>query len=328
MKKRILTLIFTLFIIYCILFPKEMAQSTSSGLALWYQNVVPTLLPFSIFSYIIIYSNLYHAFFLKLKRMLPKFSFEQLELLYPFFFGFLFGFPIGAKLLADLYQTGHMKSIGLTKYVASTNHFGPAFIINYIGISQLQSLIPGWQLLFAIYFPAIVLFLGCFSYDYIATKQSIYVSKDKKTKAYSNIGTSNKSTHKEKPASRSYINMQILDTGIINGFETMLRIAGYIVLFSILSGAIHQLLGHVGLLSLVTGMLEVTTGVHQAASALPLEVCMPLICGIVSFGGLCGLFQTKSILKNCPFHMTSYFLLKLCCAGCSTLIGAILWHLA
>lgn len=306
MKKLILTIFITLFLIYCVLFPKEMAATTASGLALWYKNVVPTLLPFSILSYIIIHSNLYHALFSKIQKILPENQSGQVELLYPMFLGFLFGFPIGAKLLSDLYETGHITGHNLTRYTAVCNQFGPAFVINYIGTLQLNSQIPIIYLLISIYMPPLAMLV-------------IFTVVDRMTVCSQDLNN-------KKPASQSYFNFKIIDTGIINGFETMLRIAGYIVLFSILSGAINHLPGqHASFSPLVTGLLEVTTGVHAlVSSSISLEVSFCFICGIVAFGGFCGLFQTKAIMKNCPFRITSYIILKLLCAAASTVTAFLL----
>lgn len=309
MKHRLIGIVITIFILYCIVFPRQMALDVVSGLSLWYHNVLPTLLPFSILSYIIIQSNLYHAIFSKLNHSFCRNSKLNANLLYPFIFGYLFGFPIGAKLMADLYETGKITNHRLSEYTALCTQFGPAFIINYIGHAQLQDQIPSAWLLFSIYGPPFVLFV------LTSMKDSLFVSDGKQTLLL----------QQKEPASRSYINFKIIDTGIINGFETMLRIAGYIVLFSILSNGLTQLSEQHGILSLiVTGLLEVTTGVNQLVLAkLPIRVVFSAICGLVSFGGLCGLFQVKAIMKHCPFVTATYVKTKLLCATLSVGIAIL-----
>lgn len=303
MKKLVISILITIFIIYCIVYPTKMAVGVAYGLSLWYHNVLPTLLPFSILSYIIIHSNLYHALFSKISKMCKNTAFET-ELLYPIVFGFFFGFPIGAKLIADLYEIGHLSDHNISKYAALCTQFGPAFVINYIGNTQLHNEIPSFYLLLCIYLPSILCMLG------LTVFETIQHLQDPSTAA-TDRGVGNKI-----PVSRSYLNFKIIDTGIINGFETMLRIAGYIVLFSILSEAINMLPGqHAWFSSLVTGLLEVTTGVNKCAtSQLPYHVMFCFICGIVSFGGFCGMFQVKAIMKHCPFRLTSYIVIKTICA--------------
>ncbi len=312
MKKIFFSLVLTIFIVYCILSPAEMAKDTASGLTLWYHSVVPTLLPFSILSYIIIQSNLYHALFSKINSLLPNHTSFEAELLYPLILGFFFGFPIGAKLLADLYDNGHISNKHLSRYAALSAQFGPAFIINYVGIHQFNGQIPTAFLLISIYLPSIVMLVLFLFVDKVTS-----TFHDKLPAAI---------LKQKKPASRSYINFKIIDTGIINGFETMLRIAGYIVLFSILSGAINMLpIQQECFTSLVTGLLEVTTGVNKcSASSLPPNIIYYMVCGIVSFGGLCGFFQVKAILKNAPFHSATYLSLKLINGAASVCIAYFL----
>lgn len=315
MKNILIGILITSFILYCMVFPREMALSVANGLSLWYHNVLPTLLPFSILSYIIIQSNLYHAIFSKMNRTLFKQSTFNAQLLYPLLFGYFFGFPIGAKILADLYETKQVNEHRLSEYTVICTQFGPAFIINYIGIVQLHKQLPIPILLLSIYAPSFLLLTFMLIKDCNNNKHLHNLP----------LTTPLECISKKKPVSRSYINFKIIDTGIINGFETMLRIAGYIVLFSILSDAFCQFIGNNGYFSsLVTGLLEVTTGVNQiVTSKLPMVTQYCAIIGIVSFGGMCGLFQVKAIMKNCPFHAITYFLLKLLCAFTSICIGML-----
>lgn len=63
-------------------------------------------------------------------------------------------------------------------------------------------------------------------------------------------------------ASRFHMDMQIIDAGIIHGFETLIKICGYIILFSIFCEMLQTLPFPVYWFSLAaTGFLEVTNGV-------------------------------------------------------------------
>ena len=69
------------------------------------------------------------------------------------------------------------------------------------------------------------------------------------------------STQKE-TASRFHMDMQIIDAGIIHGFETLIKICGYIILFSIFCEMLQTLPFPAHWFSLAaTGFLEVTNGV-------------------------------------------------------------------
>ena len=62
----------------------------------------------------------------------------------------------------------------------------------------------------------------------------------------------------------------LLDTSIMNGFEIITQLGGYIILFSILSGLLMDLHPFGSASPLLCGVLEITTGIAQlAASSLP-----------------------------------------------------------
>ena len=70
----------------------------------------------------------------------------------------------------------------------------------------------------------------------------------------------------------------LLDTSIMNGFEIITQLGGYIILFSILSGLLMDLHPFGSASPLLCGVLEITTGIAQlAASSLPYagKVCYP-----------------------------------------------------
>ncbi len=200
---------------------------------------------------------------------------------------------------------GHLSGKTATRLCAMSNHFGPAFVVNYIGLAQLHSPQAVPLLLVCIYAPPLIL-------------GSIWMA-----------GVKEPAFRHEKPASRSQINFKIIDAGIINGFETMLRIAGYIVIFSILSGALDQLPLSAPLFKAVgTGILEVTTGSEAVASSCAdFTRKLVLICAMVSFGGFCGIFQTKAIMKNTPFRLSEYILFKFLCSAGSALLAVLLVYL-
>ena len=83
-------------------FPQEVFDGASEGLLLWFQIVLPTLLPFIIISNILIQTNsismlsrIFGPAFQKIFRISTDGSFVVLA-------GFLCGYPMGAKVTSDL----------------------------------------------------------------------------------------------------------------------------------------------------------------------------------------------------------------------------------
>ena len=86
----------------------------------------------------------------------------------------------------------------------------------------------------------------------------------------------------------------------MNGFETITRLGGYILLFSILAGCIRYYHPFpVFYQYLLLGFTEITTGLSIIASSeLPAITRILISVSATSSGGLCILAQTRSILHR------------------------------
>ena len=105
-KKALLLCLFTALTL-CMLLENEKALALSlTGLNLWFEKMIPTLLPFMILSGILIRMNLSDSFarlFAPLLR--PLFGLSD-SCLYVLVIGFLCGFPMGARVTAESLQHG------------------------------------------------------------------------------------------------------------------------------------------------------------------------------------------------------------------------------
>ena len=254
-------------------------MASRRGLTLWFEQILPTLLPFSVVSYIILHSNLFsHSARTKDHRFLRI----QPEEWYVIFCGFLFGFPIGSKLSADLYEHHRITRKRAQVLACFTNNLSPVFVTSVL-VNQLHfsSVVPFFLLLYGI--PLCI---------------CLVLLSSRKTEHF---------VH-EKKASRFQLNMQIVDAGIINGFETLIKICGYIMMFSILTQMLLSVpWSHTVIPVLLSGCLEVTTGVATLGqSDITDSYKYILALFMLSLNGICGLCQTASILSQTNLSMRSY----------------------
>ena len=247
------------------------------------QNIT-ILLPFSVISYIVLHSNLFshpaheknHSFL----RIQP-------EEWYVIFCGFLFGFPIGSKLSADLYEHHRIVKKRAQILACFTNNLSPVFVTSVL-VNQLHfsSVVPFFLLLYGI---PLCICLALLSF--IKPERFVH----------------------EKKASRFQLNMQIVDAGIINGFETLIKICGYIMMFSIFAEIAQSIPYGSSFPKLVlTGCLEVTNGI----SALSQFSCNHfqkylLTVLFLALNGISGLFQTASLLSVSNLSIKQYLKMKL-----------------
>ena len=202
---------------------------------------------------------------------------------YVLILGLLCGYPMGAKLAHDLYIDQQISRREGEYLLTFSCNASPAFIISYLSGILLKNKISAVQMiltflaadLFCMLFFRFVVYRG-------HTVDSVCVNKIKKeTYQQDSIGVS-------------------LDVSIMDGFETITRLGGYILLFSLILASISFYWPfHAQSCMLFTAPLELTTGLKQIAGApLPWKSRYLASMLLTSFGGFCVMVQTKSVLEN------------------------------
>ena len=98
-RKNILPAIFCLFTVCLVLFSKQNLAATKTGLALWFNSVVPSLLPFFIATELLGYTNIVSKIGKLLNKIMkPIFNVPGIGA-YAFVMGVISGYPVGAKIL-------------------------------------------------------------------------------------------------------------------------------------------------------------------------------------------------------------------------------------
>ena len=271
-------------ILYFLIYPQNALMASRRGLTLWFEQILPTLLPFSVISYIVLHSNLFSHPAHEKKHSFLRIQPEEW---YVIFCGFLFGFPIGSMLSADLSEHHRIVKKRAQILACFTNNLSPVFVTSVL-VNQLHfsSVVPFFLLLYGI---PLCICLALLSF--IKPERFVH----------------------EKKASRFQLNMQIVDAGIINGFETLIKICGYIMMFSIFAEIAQSIPYGSSFPKLVlTGCLEVTNGI----SALSQFSCNHfqkylLTVLFLALNGISGLFQTASLLSVSNLSIKQYLKMKL-----------------
>ena len=292
MKKLFFLFIGCMFL-YFIAYPSKAFLASQAGLLLWFNQILPTLLPFSILSNILltVWDNSsdqeIHSFLHITKREW-----------FIIFCGMLFGFPIGSKLTADIYKSGYTTEERAKILCAFTNNMSPAFVSSYVCSNILKNSAYTLPMFIMLYGPPFI--IGCFRLSRAPIEQN---------------------THK-KSASRFQLDMQIIDAGIVSSFVTLIKLCGYIVIFSITA----DLFLHIRFLPnpikyLMVGLTEVTNGIAQLSYiAYPERTKILMAVLFLSLGGLSGLAQTNSMLSDGGLPIKNYIYSKLLYAACSVLL--------
>lgn len=291
MKKIVYSAVFMILFFIILLFPGQTFIGASSGLTLWLETLVPSLLPVMILSNFLISTNL--AGILAYPAYILFFRFLGLSIFgsYALLCGFLCGFPMGVKVLADL-RTKDMISEEESTYLAPfCNNVSPAFTINYLFSQHLnEKLLPVSAVLMIVYGAPLL---------YGLITNPFY--RKKNTGRTSSVFSANK-------ASFTAPNIAVTDACITNGIQSITKLGGYMILFSVFT-SMMDLIPHSSelLKAVLTAVLEITTGIYRlSALSLPLPIRTILLCTATVFGGFCCAAQSQAMLNTLGISFRRY----------------------
>lgn len=331
MKTFIIRLLAILLFALMLLFPADTLSGASTGLLLWFQTVLPTLLPCMIAA----------DFLLRIQadRCLTRILGRPLSLLfgtsrdgaYAILVGFLSGYPMGAKTAASL-LTGQRITPSEASYLLSfCNQPSPMFLIGYLCISLLGKygphLSPVSLMLAGVYGSAIFI-----SFLYRSLRRmkrrfhTVWGNEEFHTPSESRCGKGFTFPASEKAAQKTADPslLSLLELSMMTSFEVMVKIGGYMMLFSVLEAFILKLpLSCPAFQSILLGFVEMTTGSRHIAASLTFPWSAAFCCGVTAFGGLSGFAQTANVLKGSGLSVRHYFLWKLL-QGCLAVIIVVL----
>ena len=279
MKKGITIFTICLLFVFLLSFPKEALAGAREGLGLWLDTLLPTLLPFLILTGLLLHTDGITKIVQPITPFFKVFTGLSGEGAYVFLLGLLCGYPMGAKLTSDLYYAGKISRQEAEYLLTFCSNPSPAFLATYVGQICLEGKVPAG-------FLAGLLLLS----DMICMCLfRIVFSRKKSTPVFA--ACKREINAEASPAA-------ILDLVIMNSFETMAKLGGYILMFSVISACIS----HFWCLLpegkyILLGLIEVTTGVHSLVfSGFAFRQRAILALCMSAFGGLCIMMQTKSVL--------------------------------
>lgn len=278
-----------------LLFPKAVFNGAAEGLLLWFQIVFPTLFPFMVITNLLMetggldtISRILYRPFRTLFRVSEDGSFAVLA-------GFLCGYPMGAKVTADLLRAGRITREEGQYLLSFCNNASPVFIVNFIvwktfGKDRLA--FPTLLILTA----APILLSFVFRRFYLG-----------KRKAFPKVVPDTLPLRKR-------FDFSMLDACMMNSFEGIVKVGGYIILFSVLIALFEKVPGKQPFLTAALPLLEMTNGIlmlrHGTDSFL---ICYPCVSALTAFGGLCSAAQTRCMIQDTELKLLPYFLQKTLC---------------
>ncbi len=307
------------FFICMLLFPRVVLSGAGKGLLLWYTSVLPTLLPFIIVSGLLIRTQAVHLIVRVTGPLLRRLFCVSDYGTFAIVTGFLCGYPMGSKGIADLLKEGHITLPEAQYLLSFCNNASPIFIISFIVLQNLKNetlLVPALVIL--LLSPILCSFLFRRAYAGKRTSGHEMLPAREIVPAHERVPA-----HEASPASGS-----LIDTCIMDSIEIIVKVGGYIMLFSILLSLAERMPFQSNIFCyMVLPSLEITNGVSMLCKSRltePVTFLLTMMCS--SFGGFCAVAQTNCMLEGTSLSIRDYMTKKLITAMVTSLLCMFYLH--
>ena len=283
LKNIIIAIAVTAYGAALVIFAKEVAEGVKASVSSCLNVIIPSLFAFMVTSGFIISSGFYKTLsrpFAPIARHIFRIPPELFSI---FLISCIAGYPIGAKMLADLYESGHADKKTAEKMLCFCYMGGPAFFCGIAGLGIYSNVKTGLVIFLCIFLSNVTIGL---------------IFRPKRLEST----TVSKSIEPDFSASA-------LISSICGGGVGILKICGAIIFFS----TITAVLGASGALEAAAAFISRLSGISKSdclcliSSALEISCIgrlspdirlLPLATALLSFGGLCVMLQVEGAVSG------------------------------
>jgi hypothetical protein len=249
--------------------------------------MIPTLLPFMILSGIIIRMELteklvrlFHPILRRLYKTSPNGT-------YTILMGLLCGFPMGARIVGELYRSGKLSREESSLLLIFCNNIGPIYFLSYVvpTLGIKKPLVPfcimyGIPLIYGF---VMVRLLPCVAKPAPNTEAALCMQSNTASRTTPSL-------------------LAAIDSSVVSGLIGIGKLGGYMVFFNLLNILFVPFQNiSPAILGLYNCILEITSGIDQASQyfTYPILILLP-------FGGFSCIAQTYSMLEHTDLSIRSY----------------------
>ena len=279
------------------------------GLNLWLEKMIPSLLPFMILSGIVIRLGLTETIASLLYPVIRPVFRVRKNVCYCMMLGFLCGFPMGARVVSDLYSRGQLTKEESSYLLAFCNNIGPVYYCSFVlPLLQRELTLP---YLFGMY--GIPLLYGIF------LRYTRYRALNTLLNAKEAVGALQACSRGNLIVRRGERVLAETEQSVSAAIRNMLTLGGYMILFNLLNLIPHVLSGRQ--CALLSPLFEITGGLSLLQSQAPFYSLL-----VLSFGGFSCIAQTYSCIKDTDLSITDYTVHKIILTLLN-LFYYVLWYL-
>ncbi|OLN33336.1 sporulation integral membrane protein YlbJ [Desulfosporosinus metallidurans] len=287
-------------------YPQEVLSSAGGGLTLWWNFVLPALLPFFIISELLMAAGFVHFLGVLLESfMRPVFRLPG-KAAFVVAMGYTSGFPMGAVLTARLRQAGEITREEGERLLAFTNNPSPGFMIGAVASGMLGKPSLGVLLAGSVYLANLMVgFL--FRFYRVSPKSPLPTNLPSLKRAWQELRDAQ---NRDKRAFG-----QVLGDAIKQSTNTVLMVAGFMAFFSVvlrllniwhvtlflafLSHSVIRIVQIPVFQAFFNGLFEMTLGCQESIRALSLlHQQVALLALLMGWGGLSVFAQVAGLISG------------------------------
>ena len=265
--------------------PQRFANATFNGLKVWANILLPSMFVFFVLTKLLVSNKMTSKFFLPMDKAFCKIYRTKKYGGYVFAISILAGYPVGAKIVSELYSSGKIGKIDGKKIISFCSTSSPMFILGSLG----SGIFGNMTIAFVVLISHMLSSLCCGMVFKNQTGENLYKKEEKET-------------------SKNSIN-DVLQDSIIS----ILMVGGYISLCFVLVEFLLLPISNVAengsvAICIFKGLIEVTSGcVALSQISISAKMLAIFLSALVSFGGLCIHLQSYMFLKKADIKY-AYFL--------------------
>ncbi len=321
----ILAVLFTLALV---IYPEQGLGAAVSGLKVFWDVVLPSLLPFFILSEILLGVGVVNALGVLLEPLMrPLFSVPGVGA-FALSMGLAAGYPMDAVITAKFRRAELCTQIEGERLLAFTNTADPLFMFGAVAVGMFKSPALGALLAIAHYASAVI----------VGLTFKLYGRREEKRLWRERAGREAVEPFLLRRAYRAMVRARaedgrpfgkLLGDSVTDSIRTLLMIGGFIAFFSVFLRVLDQI-GIVALASiplsalfaalhldaslvtpLISGLFEIDIGAAATAAATaPLIERLSVVSAIIAWSGLSVHAQVASVLTDTDIRMRPYFLAR------------------
>ena len=292
MRKLLLPAFLLIVLLLLLISPARYFLSVQSALLLFASAVLPSMLPYFFFTKLLTGTGCVSALTATVGKPLGKMYKLSPIVAYPFLMSLLSGYPVGARVLADLYSKGLIDREDALRAASFTSTSGSMFVLGSVGAVILKDVSGAIVILAAHYLGA---FLNGLLYRGKGSRRAFPVLTF--------------------PESES-----LLSDAMYESVLSLALVGGFIAVAGLLGDMFFDVLSRIGVGVFLSGKVggailysafEVTRGcVELSALGLGRVMTASLACFAVSFGGLSVILQSVAFLGKTGLKGGKFLLMK------------------